>query len=67
MDSPHIKTYGESFVNILHAHFGVSKVAKTLGGVERMKEPIVSDETMIEWKETRWVEVKAYFAFVTHD
>ena len=53
IDSPDINTYGESFVNTLYAHFGVSKAAKTLAGVECTKEPIVSDETMIEWKNYR--------------
>ena len=54
IDSPDIKTYGESFVNVLYVHFGVSE-AKTLAGVECMKKPIVLDETtgMIEWKNYR--------------
>ena len=53
IDSADIKTYGESFINTLHAHFGVPKAVKTLEGVECTKEPIVLDETMIEWKNYR--------------
>ena len=48
IDSPDIKTYGESSINTLHSHFGVPRAAKTLDGVECTKEPIVSDETIIE-------------------
>lgn len=50
IDSPEIKKYGE---DILHSHFGVPRAAKTLDGVECMKEPLVSDETIIEWKNYR--------------
>ena len=47
IDSPDINTYGESSINTLHSHFGVPRAAKTLDGVECIKEPIVSDETII--------------------
>ena len=53
IDSPGIKLYGESSINTLHSHFGISRAAKTLDGVDCMKEPIVSDETIIEWKNYR--------------
>ena len=53
IDSPNFKNYGESSVNTLHTHFGVPRAAKTLDGVECTKEPIVSDETIIEWKNYR--------------
>ena len=50
IDSPEIKKYGEDSLNILHSHFGVPRAAKMLDGVECMKEPLISDETIIEWK-----------------
>ena len=53
IDSPEISKYGEDSLNILHSHFGVPRAAKTLDGVECMKEPLVSDETIIEWKNYR--------------
>ena len=53
IDSADIKSYGESFVDTLYVHFGVPKAAKTLASVECTKDPIVSDETTIEWKNYR--------------
>lgn len=53
IDSADIKTYGESFVDILYSQFGVPRAAKTLDGAECTKEPIVSNETIIEWKNYR--------------
>lgn len=46
IDSADIKSYGESFVDTLYAHFGVPKAAKTL---EYTNDPIVSNEIIIEW------------------
>ena len=53
IDSADIKTYGESFIDTPCGHFGVPKATKTLDGAEYTKEPIISDETIIEWKNYR--------------
>ena len=53
IDSADSKSYGESFVDTVCAHFGVPKAAKTLTSVECIKDPIVSVETIIEWKNYR--------------
>ena len=50
IDSADVRTYGESFIDTLYGHFGVLKAATTLDGADCTKEPIISDETIIEWK-----------------
>lgn len=53
IDSPDIKTYGELLLSTLISHFGVTKLATTLTGSDCVKEAIVSDEAIIEWKNYR--------------
>ena len=49
IDSLEIKKYGEDSLNILHSHFGVPKAAKTLDGVECMKDNNIGADA---WRRT---------------
>ena len=48
-----LESYGKDSVKTLISHYGESKTATTLDGKDYVKQPIISEEVVFEWKTYR--------------
>ena len=48
-----LESYGKDLVKTLLSHYGKSKTATTLDGKDYVKQPIISEDVLFEWKTYR--------------